>query len=490
MRILAVASEIYPFIKTGGLADVTGALPRALSHEGIKVRTLVPGYPKILGALDWAEPAHTYSELFGGPARILLSRAAGLELFVFDAPHLYRRDGNPYLGANGRDWPDNAFRFAALARVAAAIGRGLLPEFVPDLVHAHDWQAGLTPAYLRLGPGPAVASVVTIHNIAFQGLFPAELLSRLHLPPATMNVEGVEFHGKIGFLKAGLYFADAITTVSPTYANEIQTSELGMGLEGLLRRRASVLRGICNGIDTHVWNPTEDHFLAKRFGSKTMNAKASNKAALKQLLGLASHSDGPLFGVISRLTEQKGMDVVLASMGDLVGRGAQLALLGTGDRDLEAAFVELASRHQDSIGVRIGYDEPLAHLIQGGSDALLVPSRFEPCGLTQLAALRYGTVPIVARVGGLADTIIDANEAALAARVATGIQFWPLTGAEFLHAIDRALAIWGSKDHWLCLQRNAMRADVGWDRAARSYAELFKSVAATVKRRRSVDDSA
>jgi starch synthase len=300
------------------------------------------------------------------------------------------------------------------------------------------------------------------------------------LPPAMMSVEGVEFHGKIGFLKAAIYFADAITTVSPTYANEIQTSQMGMGLEGLLRTRSSVLFGICNGIDTQTWNPGADPFLARRYDAKTIRTKVSNKTALKRLLGLAPNSDGPLFGVISRLTEQKGMDVVVGSMDDLVARGAQLAILGTGDRDLEAAFVEAASPYQDSVAVRIGYDEQLAHLIQGGSDALLVPSRFEPCGLTQLAALRYGTVPIVARVGGLADTIIDANEAALAARVATGIQFWPLTKAEFLRAVDRALALWASKDRWHRLQRNAMRAEVGWDHAARSYAELFKSVATTV----------
>jgi len=485
MRILAVASEIYPFIKTGGLADVTGALPGALSREDIEVLTLVPGYPAILRGLESAEPAHAYHELFGGPARLLRSRAADLDLFILDAPHLYGRDGNPYLDARGRDWPDNAYRFAALARVGAAIAQGLLPGFVPQLVHAHDWQAGLTPAYLRLGSAPAVTSIVTIHNIAFQGLFPAEIYPRLGLPPAMMSMDGVEFHGKVGFLKAGLYFADAITAVSPTYAHEIQTPVLGMGLDGLLRARSAMLRGICNGIDTQIWNPAADPFLVKRYGVKTIKAKASNKAKLKELLGLSSDTDGPVFGVVSRLTEQKGMDLVAASVSDLVARGVQLAILGSGDRDLEAAFLEAALPHRGSVVAQIGYDEQLAHLIQGGSDALLVPSRFEPCGLTQLAALRYGTIPIVARVGGLADTVIDANEAALAARVATGIQFWPFARAEFLRAIERALAIWASKSNWHCLQRNAMRADVGWDRAARSYAQLFRSVAAIAQGSRS-----
>jgi len=476
MKVLAVASEIYPLVKTGGLADVTGALPRALARERIEVHTLVPGYPAVLDRLATAEPVHAYRELFGGAARLLRSQARDLALFVLDAPHLYRRAGNPYVDERGRDWPDNAFRFAALARAAADIGQGLLPSFWPELLHAHDWQAGLAPAYLHSGPRRSIPIVLTIHNLAFQGLFPAELREPLLLPAEMMSPEGVEFHGKIGFLKAGLHFADAITTVSPTYAEEIRTPENGMGLDGLLRARAWVLSGICNGIDTETWDPRGDPHLAARYDAESLAGKAVNKAALQSKLGLSRTATGPLFGVVSRLTGQKGMDLVLAVTEDLVSRGAQLALLGSGERSLEAALTEAARRNPGTVAVQTGYDEALAHLIQGGSDALLVPSRFEPCGLTQLAALRYGTLPVVARVGGLADTVIDANEAALAAGVATGFQFSPPSSEALLRSIDRALAIWGKKDIWHRLQRNAMRSDVGWDRSARLYGMLFDAL--------------
>jgi starch synthase len=476
VKVLALASEIYPLVKTGGLADVTGALPRALAREKVDVHTLVPGYPSVLGRLEEAEPVHAFDDLFGGPARLLDAKAADLSLFAIDAPHLYSRPGNPYLDEHGRDWQDNALRFAALARVGAAIAQGLLPGFVTNLVHAHDWQAGLTPAYLRAGAERAVPSVMTIHNLAFQGLFPDELLGRLGLPIEMMSLDGIEFYGKIGFLKAGLYYADAITTVSPTYAEEIRTPEDGMGLDGLLRRRAAVLSGICNGIDIATWNPRCDPHLAAHFDTDDLAGKATAKDALQAKLGLSRSAARPLLGVVSRLTEQKGMDLVLAVVEDLVSRGAQLALLGSGDRDLETGFAEAAERHRGMVAVKIGYDEALAHLIQGGSDALLVPSRFEPCGLTQLAALRYGALPIVARVGGLADTVIDANEAALAAGVATGFQFWPLTQETLLRAIDRVLSLWGVKDVWLRLVRNAMKSDVGWDRSARLYAMLFEDM--------------
>ncbi len=476
MKLLSVASEIYPLVKTGGLADVTGALPRALAREKVESRALIPGYPSALDKLDKAEPVHAYAELFGGEARLLEGQAGELSLFLLDAPHLYRRGGNPYVDAQGRDWPDNAFRFAALAYVAAEIGHGLLPGFRPDLVHAHDWQAGLAPAYLRAGAGNGAPSVITIHNLAFQGLFPGELREQLRLPAEMMSPEGIEFHGQVGFLKAGLHFADAITTVSPTYAEEIRTPEDGMGLDGLLRARGSVLFGICNGIDTDIWNPRRDPELVSPYDADDLAPKAVNKGALQGKLGLSRMATGPLIGVVSRLTEQKGIDLVLAAIDELVSRGAQLALLGTGERALETALAEAAERYRGSVAVQIGYDEALAHLIQGGSDILVVPSRFEPCGLTQLAALRYGTLPLVSRVGGLADTVIDANEAALAAGVATGFQFAPTTKEALLRAVDRALALWDTRDVWHRLQRNAMRSDVSWDRSARLYAMLFEDV--------------
>jgi starch synthase len=484
MKVLSVTSEIYPLIKTGGLADVAGALPLALARQEIAVRSLIPGYPAVLGALGDVTEAHRFADLFGGPARLLEASAAGLALFVLDAPHLYRRDGNPYLDATGRNWPDNAFRFGALARAAADIGQGLLPSFVPDIVHAHDWQAGLTPAYLQAGSGPRPGTVVTVHNLAFQGLFAPEFLGVLGLPASMMAMEGLEYYGQIGFLKAGLHFADVITTVSPTYAVEIRTPENGMGLDGLLRARASVLTGICNGIDTDVWNPRGDPHIAAPFGSEDLDGKTLNTTALRERFGLSPLADAPLFGIISRLTGQKGIDLVIGALPELLAGGGQLAVLGSGDAGLEAALKQAAAESPGRVAVVFGYDEPLAHLMQAGCDALIVPSRFEPCGLTQLAALRYGTLPVVSRVGGLADTVIDANEAAIAAGAATGFQFGPPTVEMLVRALQRVFALWHVKDAWQRLQRSALSADVGWDRSAQIYASLFKSVASRGRLRR------
>jgi starch synthase len=475
--VLSVASEIFPLIKTGGLADVAGALPGALKPEGVKMRSLVPGYPAVTAALKRAEEVHAFDDLFGGPARLLAGKAKGLDLFVLDAPHLYARPGNPYSGPDGKDWPDNAFRFAALARTAADLGRGLLPGFAPEVVHCHDWQAGLTPAYLTYGDGPRVPTVMTVHNLAFQGAFPADLLSPLGFPQAAFSVDGIEYHGQIGFLKAGLRLADRITTVSPTYAGEICSDEFGMGLQGLLRGRADRLTGILNGIDTAIWNPETDPLIPARYGPDDLAARAANKAALQERLGLAPAPDALLFGVISRLGWQKGLDLLVEALPMLLAEGAQLALLGAGDRALEQAFQDAAAAHPGRVGCLIGYDEGLAHLIQAGCDALLVPSRFEPCGLTQLCALRYGAVPVVARVGGLADTVIDASPVARAAGVATGIQFAPVNRTMFDGAIRHAAALWKRPDEWVRLQKNGMATDVSWHGPAKAYASLYDSLA-------------
>lgn len=476
MKILSVASEIYPLVKTGGLADVAGALPLALAREGVAVRSLIPGYPSVLEKIGNTEMLHRESDLFGAEARVLRAEAAGLDLLVVDAPHLYGQGGNPYLDASGRDRADNWRRFAGLARIAATIGRGRLPDFKPDIVHAHDWQAGLAPAYLRADGETAVRTVVTIHNLAFQGLFPAAIFGALGLPGRMMAMEGVEYYSQVGFLKAGLHFADAITTVSPTYAAEIMTPEGGMGLDGLLRARSSVLSGICNGIDTQVWNPAVDPQLLAPYDAARIAAKAVSKTALRTAFALERDAAGPLFGIISRLTDQKGMDLIAALIPELVAGGAQLVVLGTGDRSLEAAFSQAAATYPGMVAARIGYDEALAHLIQGGCDALLVPSRFEPCGLTQLAALRYGTLPVVSRVGGLADTVIDANEAALAADAATGFQFAPVTVDALRHTLERVLRAWQDQDVWRRLQRSAMASDVSWERPARQYAALYEGL--------------
>ena len=476
LRVLSIASEIFPLVKTGGLADVAGALPAALAHEGVEVRTLVPGYPQVLAKLESPERARRYPALFGGPARVIAARALGLDLFVLEAPHLFERAGGPYLGPDGQDWPDNARRFAALARVGADIGKGAIPGFACDVVHAHDWQAALAPAYLNYDGGARPRTVMTIHNLAFQGHFPATLLTALALPAHAMSIDGVEYFGGIGFLKSGLLFADKITTVSPTYAREILTPEFGMALDGLLRSRASDVEGILNGIDDVVWDPAKDGHLPQKYSASRMDARPRNRPALQERMNLAPDPDAPLFGVVSRLTSQKGLDLLLAALPGIVAQGAQIAILGAGDNALEQGFVAAVESHAGSVGCVIGYEEPLAHLIQAGSDFILVPSRFEPCGLTQLCGLRYGATPIVARVGGLADTVVDANEAALSAGVATGIQFYPPSAPEFLHAIQRALAIHRDAAAMRRLRLNGMRADVSWRGPAKRYATLFRSL--------------
>ena len=477
VRALAVASEVFPLIKTGGLADVAGALPPALSIEGIATRTLVPGYPAVLSALGRADEALVLPTCYGGPARVLSGSAGGLDLFVLDAPHLFARPGNPYVAPDGIDWPDNVFRFAALGRVAAAIGQGAIPAFIPDVVHAHDWQAGLTPAFLHYSERPGPGTIMTVHNLAYPGKFPQQLLAEIGLPAHAFTMDGVEFYGGIGFLKAGLRFADAITTVSPTYAREIQQPDAGMGLDGLLRGRADVLSGILNGIDIAEWNPATDVRIARTFSATRLADRATNKAALQRRFGLPLRPDACLLGVVSRLSWQKGLDLLADNLPLIVSEGMQLVLLGSGEHELQELYRGAANTHLQQIGVVIGYDEDLAHLIQAGSDALVVPSRFEPCGLTQLCGLRYGAVPIVSRVGGLADTVTDANDATLTENVATGVQFAPVTSAALAEALLRAHLLFHDKPVWQKLQTTGMSVDVSWRTPARQYAELYRKVA-------------
>ncbi len=474
MNILSVASEAFPLVKTGGLADVVGALPGALAAEGVRVRTLLPGYPAVLGALGAADEVWSFADLAGAPARLLAGTAGGLDILALDAPHLFARPGTPYAAPDGADWPDNAQRFAALARVGADIAGGMLADWRPAVAHAHDWQAALLAAYLHYA-GTPVPSVLTVHNLAFQGQFPATLLAELGLPPHAYALDGVEYYGSIGFLKAGLLFADRITTVSPSYAAEIRSPEFGMGLQGLLRGRAADVRGILNGIDTAIWNPARDALLAAPFAAPS--GRAANRAALQARLGLAPDLAAPLFAVVSRLTWQKGMDLLPAALPALLDEGGQLAVLGTGDAPIVAALQAAVAAHPGRIGCIIGYDEGLAHLMQGGADALLVPSRFEPCGLTQLCALRYGAVPVVARVGGLADTVIDASPMALAAGVATGVQFAPVSVEMLEAAIRRAAALHRAPDAWARMQTNGMATDVSWRDPARHYAALYRELA-------------
>ena len=473
MNVLSVTSEIYPLVKTGGLADVAGALPAALRTHGIAMQTLVPGYPVVMASLDDGEAVHHYLDLFGGPARLVMGTARGLDIIAVDAPHLFDRPGNPYLGPGGKDWPDNGQRFAALARAAADVGRGAIAAFVPDVLHLHDWQAALAAVYVKFGGGPK--TILTVHNIAFQGQFPASIFASLGLPPQAFAIDGVEYYGTVGYLKGGLSLADAITTVSPSYAQEICTPDFGMGLDGLLRARRHVLSGIVNGIDTEVWNPATDKDLAAPYVVHRLARREANKRALEQRFGLEA-GDGILHGVVSRLTWQKGMDVLAGSLAALVASGARLALLGSGEPAIERAVLHAAQQHPGRIGVLTGYDEQLSHLIQGGADTILIPSRFEPCGLTQLYGLRYGCVPIVARTGGLSDTIIDANDAALAAGVATGFQFSPVDSSSLEAALARAARAHADRKAWVRMQIRGMESDVSWDRSAAAYADLYRSL--------------
>jgi starch synthase len=477
VRVLSVASEVFPLIKTGGLADVAGALPPALESEGIRVTTLLPGYPVVMARASNVKPLHSFPDLFGGPARLVAFRDSHLDLIALDAPHLYARPGNPYENAAGAPWPDNALRFAALGYAAAELGLGRAAGYArPDIVHAHDWQSGLAPAYLALSGETRPGTVMTIHNLAFQGQFPATLLSQLKLPPSSYATNGVEHYGAIGYLKAGLYYADRLTTVSPTYAREIQTQEGGMGLHGLLAGRADVLSGIVNGIDVAAGDPAHDPNLAANFSIRSLRRRLVNKHRAREKL-LLSQDDSPLLVVITRLAWQKGVDVLIEALPDIVGLGAQVAVLGAGDPALEAALMSEMTAHPGRIGVQLGYDESFSHLLQGGADALLVPSRFEPCGLTQLYALHYGAVPIVARTGGLADTVIDANEAALEDAVATGFTFSPVEARALTDAVARALALYGKPTLWRAMQRRGMTRRLSWTSRAPAYAALYRELA-------------
>jgi starch synthase len=430
---------------------------------------------------------------------VISARAEGLELLLLHAPHLYDRAGGIYQDEDGQDWDDNHLRFGALSFVGAKLALEGISDWRADIVHAHDWQAGLVAAYMHQNANKGTRkrtakktkdnshqaakhrppSVLTIHNIAFQGLFDGEIRKKLGLWEELFTPEGVEYYGKVGFLKAGIGLSDKITTVSPTYAQELMWPEFGMGLEGLLQSRRADLTGILNGIDLDIWDPQSDKLIAANYSARKMSGKKKNRQQIEKRFGLAKKGNGPLFCVISRLTTQKGLDLLLEAIPQLVGHGGKLALLGSGEKWLEKGFVEAANRNKGSVGVIIGYDEPLSHLMQAGSDAILIPSRFEPCGLTQLYGLRYGTLPVVARTGGLADTVIDANEAALAMNCATGVQFSPVTTGALVQAIIKTCNLYKDTKTWKKMITRAMQQQVSWDRSADTYSKLYLDLAQT-----------
>ena len=475
MNVLFAVSECAPFVKTGGLADVAGALPKALMARGVSVKVLLPAYAAVTPLLDRAE---LVGEVFGvdGTARLFALTAEGLDLLLVDAPHLYRRPGGPYITEAGVDWPDNHFRFATLSRIAANIARDGVGGWTVDVLHVHDWQTALAPAYLRLDGRGGPPSVITIHNMAFQGVFPSASVDALALPRHGFHPEGYEYWGQIGFLKAGLVYADRITTVSPTYARELATAEFGMGLQGLIAARRADLLGVLNGVDLDVWNPETDPHLPANYSARRLRGKAQCKAALAAHFGLEPTPHAPLFGIVSRLTRQKGIHLLLSVLPRLLSRGATLAVLGAGDHDLEQAFRSAATAYPQRVGVQIGYNERLAHLLQAGADSILVPSRFEPCGLTQLYALRYGSPPVVARTGGLADTVVDANDAAVRTGCATGFQFAPIAAGLLGDALDRACDAYADPAGWTTLVRRAMKHPVGWEVSAARYANVYREL--------------
>jgi len=480
LRVLHVAAEIYPLVKTGGLADVVAALPPALAARGLDVRVLLPGMPAILSGVLEGRRVIRLGPVFGAAVVTLrLGRLpdSGLLAYVIDAPFLYRRDGNPYLGPDGRDWRDNHRRYALLGWIAAHLAGGELDRnWRPDVVHAHDWHAGLAPAYIAQNPALTTATVFTIHNLAFRGLFPLDHHNDLGLMISGADQSALEFHGHLSFMKAALFHAARVNAVSPTYAREICTPEFGWGLDGLLRDRGGNLSGILNGVDYSVWDPGSDRALAHNYTAHKLRGKRICKLKLQAELGFALRSKAPLLAVVSRLTSQKGMDLVLGALPDLLAAGGQLVVIGSGEAEIENAFRSAVRAHPASVSVYLGFDDALSHRIMAGADILLVPSRFEPCGLTQLYALRYGTIPLVRRVGGLADTVIDATPDNVRAGTANGFVFDYASSRVLAGRIGDALVLMRNAAVWHQLQKRGMAQDFSWADSALRYEALYRSI--------------
>ena len=480
MRVLFATSEAYPLIKTGGLADVSGALPKAISQlpdfKG-DIKLLLPAYSAVLAKLKTAKTIANINVL-GQDCSLITGKMpdSDIEVIAIKNAALYERTGGPYSDENGIDWLDNPLRFGVLSRVASLLCSANSPikNWLPDLIHCNDWQTGLAPAYMKLLDNSKTKSILSIHNIAFQGCFDATWLKQLELPAAHFQINGFEYHGQISFLKAGLFYADQLSTVSPTYAQEIQTADFGFGLEGLLQTRSSELTGILNGIDADEWNPATDLHLPKNYSNSRITGKHAVKHALQQQLGLDIHANAPLLGVVSRLTHQKGLDLLPVIMPKLVDLGCQFAILGSGEKKLEANFNALAERYPTQISMNTGYHEHLSHNIMAGSDLFIMPSRFEPCGLNQLYGLAYGTPPIVSNTGGLADSVCDTTKLSLKNNSATGFVVKNVTSASLMITIQQAIATWQDKKTWRKLQKNGMSRDISWVSSAKPYFNLYQ----------------
>jgi len=479
LRVLFVASEAAPLTKTGGLADVAGALPLALRALDVDLRVLLPGYREVLAGITHASALAELPALGAFPASKLLTAQApgGTSLMVLACPELYEREGGPYLAPDGQDWPDNALRFGLLSYVAFLLGTRDGPgDWRCDILHCNDWQSGLAPAYGHFSGKPRAPTLMTVHNLAYQGSFAPSFVPRLGLPPQSFDINGIEYYGNLSFLKAGLYYADRISTVSPTYAREIQSEPLGFGMHGLLAGRSDDLVGILNGIDEQVWNPATDPALAANYDAGRLQDKTRNKTELRRRFSLRQEPEVPLLGIVSRLIPQKGINLVTACADRLLALPAQLLVLGTGEAGIEQELAAIAREHPGRMAFVRGFDESLSHLIEAGTDIFLMPSRFEPCGLNQMYSQRYGTLPVVHRTGGLADSVVDCTPASLAIGSATGFVFDAPTSSAFFETVERAVQTWQDADIWRSLQRNAMARNFGWKASAQRYLELYQSM--------------
>jgi len=469
--VLFATPECAPLVKTGGLGDVSAALPAALAEQGLDVRVLLPGYPPVLDGAPGAREIGRLTAL-GRAVRLLESKLPnGVPLIIADAPTLFARTGGPYQDASGDDWNDNALRFGVLAKVAAILGTDSSPlEWRPDVVHCNDWPTALAPLYLRFARGRRAASLLTIHNLAFQGIFSFDQVKSLELPAESVGLQGAEYYGKVSFLKGGIVYSGAVNTVSPTYAREIQTHDLGFGMDGVLRGRSKDLFGVLNGIDTKTWDPRTDALIPAHYGPDTLDAKLTNKRALKQRLGLEGPHEVPLAAIVSRLTHQKGIDIIAEAVPQLAKIPVQIAVVGAGDRELVETLRAAQAESATQMGVYIGFDEQAAHLVEAGADMFLMPSRFEPCGMNQMYSQRYGTPPVANATGGLVDTISDAE---------TGYLMRELSAMGLVEAVQRALVAFRDQPSWRRVQRAGMARDFGWASAARAYGEIYARIKAS-----------
>lgn len=478
VHVLFVTSEAFPLMKTGGLADVSGALPKAIKNLPAlngDIKILLPAYRGILAKLTSVKPLVSIQALqqsctlFSG-----YLPDSNVEVIAIQNDALYDRAGGPYVDEDGIDWPDNALRFGVLSRIASLLSKSGSPlNWQPDLVHCNDWQTGLTPAYMKLVDYVAVKSVFSIHNMAYQGNFASDQLALLELPAQHFHINGFEYYGRLSFMKAGLFYADHLSTVSPTYAKEIQTEAYGFGLQGLLASRHHQLAGILNGIDTKVWNPSTDAYLINHYSAKNMTGKKAVKKDLQQQLGLTMDATAPLLGIVSRFAYQKGLDLLPSIIPQLIADGCQIAILGCGEKALEDTFTDLQKQFPHRISLTVGYNEPLSHCIMAGADMFIMPSRFEPCGLNQLYGLAYGTPPIVSATGGLADSVINTTPDSLKNGTATGFVLKNVTSASLLGAIQLAVDCWKDKKSWRKLQKKGMKTDVSWSSSANLYLDLY-----------------